>query len=92
MSGRDRDSRGIRPNGGSVWRNIAPQEETSSRLHRAWRLCLGLATSICQDAVCSKESRPEFPRIDAHAHVFKSAPQFFGMLKRLNICILDICA
>jgi hypothetical protein len=34
---------------------------------------------------------PAFERIDAHAHVFNAAPEFYAMLERLNLRILNIC-
>ena len=38
-----------------------------------------------------RQSNPRFERIDAHAHVFNTAPEFAALLERLNLRILNIC-
>lgn len=38
-----------------------------------------------------KPSMAGFERIDAHAHVFNSAPAFYQMLIRLNLRLVNIC-
>ena len=59
-----------------------------------------LPVIVCLLMVCSppvataqepKAGQPMFERIDAHAHVFQAAPQFYEMLQRLDLRIVNIC-
>ena len=38
-----------------------------------------------------KSVQPSFERIDAHAHIYKPAPEIYQMLCRLNLRLLNIC-
>jgi predicted TIM-barrel fold metal-dependent hydrolase len=50
-------------------------------------LCGGLNAS----AQGPKPVQPAFERIDAHAHVYKAAPEIYEMFRRLNLRLLNIC-
>jgi predicted TIM-barrel fold metal-dependent hydrolase len=63
-------------------------------MYRTLPLLIALVVSTCSGpALAGQESKtpPSFTRIDAHAHVFQNAPQFYAMLQRLDMRLLNIC-
>jgi len=64
-------------------------------MKRMWELLIALALyALSAPALAAQPTKglqPAFTRIDAHAHVFNNAPQFYEMLKRLDVRLLNIC-
>ncbi len=63
---------------------------------RAWRpigllLTWVLWSSSIASGQAPKPSHPALARIDAHAHVFNSAPVFYDLLNQLDLRLVNIC-
>ena len=40
----------------------------------------------------AQATHPQFEWIDGHFHAFSTAPEFFGLLRRLNLRVVNLCA
>lgn len=63
---------------------------------RPMRLVVAFFLTACGVAAVANAQKTQpspsaFVRIDAHAHVFNTAPQFYDMLRRLNLRVVNIC-
>lgn len=56
-----------------------------------WLVSMAVCGAFASPPQSANTTQPHFPRIDAHAHVFHSAPEFYAMLESENIHVLDIC-
>jgi hypothetical protein len=71
----------------------SPTEESRRRLDMKKLTTLFFTVACCwpMNVESGGRSSPRFERIDAHAHVFNTAPEFAALLERLNMRILNIC-
>jgi len=56
-----------------------------------WAIILILSCAQAAVGLDFPPARPRLARIDAHAHVFNSAPAFYEMLDRLDLRLVNIC-